>query len=108
MAASTSCLAAAGGCRSRPELIREAMEFGVDLSRLWITVRVAVRVAVRAARAGDGAKLADDVEGLLPSVAGPGDVAGGVVGVAEMVENNGLARAIGKFPVQGEGLLEES
>jgi hypothetical protein len=64
-------------------------EFGADR----------VRIGVAGAYAGNVAELIEDVEGYLPGVAGLGGVAGGVVGVAEVIAVGGLGVEVTTFPV---------
>ncbi len=47
------------------------------------------------------AELVEDVQGILPGCAGGGWVAGGVAGVAEVAENNGLPVTLAEGVVKG-------
>jgi len=54
---------------------------------------------------GGKVEVVEDVQGLLPGVAGRIEIAGGMVGVAEMAQSGGQAIAVPEFPLEGEGLL---
>jgi hypothetical protein len=71
-------------------------KFGAD--RVW--------VGVAGAWAGNVANLVEDVEGLLPGVAGLGHVSGGVVGIAKVIAVGGLGVEVAEFPVDCYRLFE--
>src|SRR6266536_368777 len=74
------------------------MESGPNLIR--------VGIAGAQAHAEGGVELTEDVQSLLPRAAGGGEVADGVLGVAEVGENHRLTPAVAEFPSQRQGLLE--
>lgn len=74
-----------------------AAEFVAD--RVW--------VGVTGAHAGNVAKLVEDVDGVLPGIAGLGGVVGGVVGIAKVIVVGGLVVEVAaKFAVYVEYLFE--
>ena len=84
-------------CRLASSRPVEVGEFGAEL--------ICVGVASAKSRAEAKTEVVEDVQGLLPSLAGRIAIASGVVGVAQVGESGGLAMAVAELPLQGEGLL---
>jgi hypothetical protein len=54
---------------------------------------------------GGEAEMVEDVQSLLPGVAGRVEIADGMVAVGKVGEGCGLAMAVAEFPLQWEELL---